>query len=65
MLKVNGEQRKFKDGQNIADLIKECGYDKDFIVVEVNLEIIPKGKYRERPLNDGDEVEILRFMGGG
>jgi sulfur carrier protein len=65
MLKVNGEKCQFKANQSVADLIAERGYNKDFIVAEVNLEIIPKGQYKEKILSDGDEVEILRFMGGG
>jgi sulfur carrier protein len=65
MLKVNGEKYPFKDSQSLADLIGERGYNRDFIVAEVNLEIIPKQQYREKILSDGDEIEILRFMGGG
>jgi sulfur carrier protein len=65
MLKVNGEKYQFKDNQSLADLIAERGYNRDFIVAEVNLEIIPKQQYREKILSDGDEIEILRFMGGG
>jgi sulfur carrier protein len=65
MLKVNGEKYQFKSNQSLADLIGERGYNRDFIVAEVNLEIIPKQQYKEKILSDGDEVEILRFMGGG
>jgi len=35
------------------------------IVVEYNLEIIPKERYAQTILKDGDEVEIVSFMGGG
>ena len=30
-----------------------------------NLEIIPKERYAQTILKDGDEVEIVSFMGGG
>ena len=40
-------------------------YNVNHIVVEHNLTIIPKEQYDQTILKDGDEVEIVSFMGGG
>ena len=35
------------------------------VVVELNEAIVPKARYGETVLHDGDQVEIVCFMGGG
>lgn len=35
------------------------------VAVELNEEIVPKAKYGETVLKDGDKVEVVRFVGGG
>ena len=37
----------------------------DAEVVELNETIVPKARYAETTLRDGDQVEIVCFMGGG
>ncbi|MDR2047566.1 MAG: sulfur carrier protein ThiS [Clostridiales bacterium] len=64
-MKVNGETCEFKNGESVAGLLNRRGDDKDRVVVELNLEILKKEQYKTVFLRDGDEVEILRFMGGG
>ena len=64
MVKVNGKQTDF-DGKSIAMLIESEGYDKTRVAVELNMEIVPKARYNETILKDGDSVEIVGFVGGG
>ncbi|MCD7829622.1 MAG: sulfur carrier protein ThiS, partial [Clostridiales bacterium] len=45
--------------------LARAGYRKEYIVVERNLEIIPKANYETELLQDGDTVEIVQFVGGG
>ena len=35
------------------------------VAIERNRQIVPKSTYGEVTLNDGDEIEIVRFIGGG
>ena len=54
-----------KTGISVSDYLEQENYNVKHIVVEYNLEIIPKERYAQTILKDGDEVEIVSFMGGG
>lgn len=60
---VNGKNYS-ADFRTIADLLKREDLDPKLVVVEVNGKIAPKDDY-ERPLADGDVVEIVQFVAGG
>ncbi len=64
MLKINGCE-KDASGQTLADYLHKSGYDCARIAVEINLSIVPKSRYAETILRDGDSVEIVSFVGGG
>lgn len=64
MVKINGEQKNLA-GQVLSDYLQEAGLDSARIAVERNGEIVPKAKYGETVLADGDTLEIVRFVGGG
>jgi thiamine biosynthesis protein ThiS len=49
----------------VGDLIREKGLDPETIVVEHNLEIITTIDFDQIRLKDNDNLEILRFVGGG
>ncbi len=52
-------------GKTVAQYIEEAGYNAVRIAVERNCEIVPKAKYAETVLADGDIVEVVNFVGGG
>ena len=64
MLKVNGKERDLS-GKTISELLVIEGHKEAQVVVELNLEIIPKTEYDTTILADDDVVEIVMFMGGG
>ena len=64
MVKINGKQEDVA-GKTIAEYLDAANYRAERIVVEPNLEIVPKTDYAAAVLQDGDEVEIVSFMGGG
>ena len=35
------------------------------VAVELNLDIVPKDKYATTALKEGDQVEVVHFVGGG
>jgi len=49
----------------LADLAAELGLGEKRIAVEVNRDIIPREEYANCHLRDGDEIEIVHFVGGG
>jgi len=62
---INGEPQRLTDGVTIADLINQLGLNQRRIAVEVNRDIIGREHYAAQALRDGDEVEIVHFVGGG
>ena len=64
-VRVNGEHRRVRDGLSIADLALELGLEPTKVAVERNLEIVPRSTLGEVKVQDGDEFEIVTFVGGG
>jgi thiazole synthase len=62
---LNGDARSVQTGGNIEDLVRELGLTPGQVAVELNREIIRRSEWRQRPLRQGDEVEIVHFVGGG
>jgi thiamine biosynthesis protein ThiS len=49
----------------VAALVAALDLDARKIAVERNLEIVPRSVYEVTPLNEGDHIEIVHFIGGG
>lgn len=64
MVKINGELLE-KDGKTVTEMLADMEICGQRVAVEINEEIVPKAKYDETVLNDGDHVEVVRFVGGG
>lgn len=64
MVKVNGEALEIA-GMTLAEYLAGTTYDLKRIAVERNGDIVPKAKYGETVLADGDCIEIVSFVGGG
>ncbi|MBU5480727.1 sulfur carrier protein ThiS [Blautia sp. MSJ-19] len=64
MVKINGEAKEIA-GKNLLEYLKETGFKPEWVVVERNLEIIPKELLGDVTIEDEDEIEVLRFVGGG
>lgn len=64
MVKINGELFDAA-GMSVKDYLLQSRFDAARIAVERNEEFIPKSKYAETILADGDSLEIVGFVGGG
>ena len=64
-IRINGEQRRVARGLTIAGLVSELGFDPARVAVERNLEVVPRSTLGAAAVHDGDEYEIVRFVGGG
>jgi len=65
IIKVNGENLEIDNQSTAATLITQLGYQDQRIALEVNEAIISKSKHVEFTLNKGDQVEIIKAVGGG
>ena len=64
-INVNGVERALESSCTIARLLEELDLAAAVCAVEVNAEVVPKREHAERPLADGDTVEIVNLVGGG
>ncbi|MBM3511823.1 MAG: sulfur carrier protein ThiS [Alphaproteobacteria bacterium] len=65
LLHINGERREIADAITVDQLLATLGLDARKVAFERNLEIVPKSRYGETRLSDGDKIEIVHFIGGG
>ena len=64
-IRVNGEHRRVPKGISVADLALELGLEPSRVAVERNLEIVPRSTLGQVRVEDGDDFEIVTFVGGG
>lgn len=67
-LVINGQQKDFPElatEAKILDLIAQLGLKSDRIAIERNGEIVPRTAWDMAPLQSGDKLEIVHFVGGG
>ncbi len=62
---INGEEKQLKDNLNIQQLIEQLGLTEQRLAMEVNREIVPRSRFAEHHLQAGDQIEIVRAIGGG
>jgi thiamine biosynthesis protein ThiS len=62
---VNGEPREVKNGTTLAALIGLLGFSKSRTAVERNRCVVSRDAYGETKLTEGDQLEIVSFVGGG
>ena len=61
---LNGEPFD-TEARSISDLVAELGLDIRKVAVERNLELTPRSLHATTPVEAGDRVEIVQFVGGG
>ena len=61
---INGQQQDSAAG-TLAQLIEQLGMKQDRVAVELNRNIVPRGQWPETRLAEGDNLEIVHFVGGG
>ena len=62
---LNGERRSLTDPLTVLDLLRMEGLGERRVAVEVNGEIVPRGRHGDRALAEGDRIEIVHALGGG
>lgn len=61
---VNGEARDLPDGETVRGLVARFNLVPEKVAVELNRRLVRAAQY-DQPLKEGDEVEVVTFVGGG
>ena len=67
-LQLNGNSRSFpalSDTATLDLLVQELGLQGDRVAVELNGEIVSRGRWSATALHEGDRLEVVHFVGGG
>jgi thiamine biosynthesis protein ThiS len=64
-LSVNGKPVELPDGSTVAALVSHLGVEPARVAIERNQDVVPRRTWAEAQLADGDQVEIVTFVGGG
>ena len=62
---LNGESRDLSSPMTVQALLQSLGIDSRRVAVEHNLVVVRRAHYDTELVSDGDEVEIVNFVGGG
>ncbi len=62
---INGVQRPLGEAKNLDALFEALGVPSHKKAVEKNGSIIPESLWGSTPLQPGDTIEIIQFVGGG
>jgi sulfur carrier protein len=62
---VNGETLEMPEGSRLTALLAQVGLPRRQVVVEVNRTILPASVDPTFVLSEGDQVELIQFVGGG
>jgi len=61
----NGRELIVEDGSTIAGLLGRRGLNPDTVIVEYNYRLVKKEEWSSITLQENDNIEVLRFVGGG
>lgn len=62
---LNGDPFDVAGPLTVAELLARLEIDARRVAVEVNAVVLKRAAFGERVVRDGDQVEIVNFVGGG
>jgi sulfur carrier protein len=64
-VRLNGETREVPEGLSVEKLLLHLELHPKLVVVEHNGDILRRDGYAAAPVRDGDNLELVHFVGGG
>ena len=62
---LNGDRHELARPLSVSALLQRLEIDARRVAVELNLAVVKKAAYDSSVIQDGDDVEIVNFVGGG
>ena len=63
-INLNGKKKE-SQSRTLMDLVLEQDFDPDSLIAEVNFEVIRQETWQDVSIKEGDNIELLSFVGGG
>jgi thiamine biosynthesis protein ThiS len=64
-VELNGKTVELDGVETVGQLLRSRDLKPQLVAVELNGEILPRDRYDEQYLGEGDRLEIVHFVGGG
>ena len=64
-ISLNNEKMSLEDDTFLQTALQTWGYGDGKIAVAINQEFVPRSQYDQRLLLDGDQIDIVKPVGGG
>jgi thiamine biosynthesis protein ThiS len=65
-IQINGEPREIPQSSlSLKELLDTLSLPPQRIAVELNKTMVPRSQWEKTTLKDGDQIEIVHFVGGG
>ncbi|RCF47846.1 thiamine biosynthesis protein ThiS [Aeromonas hydrophila] len=64
-IRLNDKAQSLAAGQSVADLLAVQGVNPQGVAVALNGAVLPRGRWAETRLNDGDELHLFTAIAGG
>jgi sulfur carrier protein len=64
-VQINGESCDFDNSLPLSAVVEQLGMKPDRVAVELNRSIVPRARWAETQVSEGDRLEIVQFVGGG
>jgi len=64
-VRLNGKDREIASDLTVGDLLESLELNPHLVVVELNREILPRDALADVRVQEGDQVELVHFVGGG
>ncbi len=65
IIRINGKDNEVAPDLSVAQLLEDLEIRPGRVVVELNAEVVSRDAHGATQLKEGDEVEIVHFVGGG
>ncbi len=64
-IRLNGDPYVLDGPLSVKALLERLGIDLRRVAVERNVEVIKRAAFESTLVGEGDEIEIVNFVGGG
>ena len=64
-LTVNGKPVELPEGSTVVSLLGQLAIEASRVAIERNQDVVPRATWGDATLADGDQIEIVTFVGGG
>ncbi|MBT8398321.1 MAG: sulfur carrier protein ThiS [Gemmatimonadetes bacterium] len=64
-VRINGDDREIPPGLSVSELLRWLDLTPALVVVEMNREILDRGRYEDVVVAEKDSLELVHFVGGG